>query len=187
MIAAAASTPASCADLTPGFLDTESADALFDALMTQVVWQREEIVFFGQSRLVPRLVAWSGDAGVCYRYSNQDHVATGWPSLLADVRDRVATKLPIEPNFVLLNRYRTGSDSMGWHTDDEPMASNLLGSLSLGAERRFLLRQSGSAPSTGFNLTHGSLLVFDRHLPHCLPKTRRDCAERINLSFRTIE
>jgi alkylated DNA repair dioxygenase AlkB len=154
--------------------------------MAEVIWREEEIVLFGHARPVPRLVAWSGDAGVCYRYSNQDHVATGWPDLLADIRDRVAAELPVEPNFVLLNRYRSGNDSMGWHTDDEPMASDLLGSLSLGAERRFLLRPSGSSPSQGIDLAHGSLLIFDRHLPHCLPKTRRDCAERINLSFRTV-
>jgi alkylated DNA repair dioxygenase AlkB len=98
----------------------------------------------------------------------------------------VATELNEVPNFVLLNRYRSGADSMGWHTDNEPMASDVLASLSLGAERRFLLRHPTVDGSVPLLLEHGSLLLFDRNLPHSLPKTARSLGERINLSFRRL-
>jgi alkylated DNA repair dioxygenase AlkB len=170
----------------PDFLDRGRADALLTFLLSAVDWRTEDIVLFGRRRRVPRLVAWFGDEGLCYRYSGADHPTRGWPAELLPLRDAVAGELPEAPNFVLLNRYRSGRDAMGWHTDNEAMLSDLIGSLSLGAPRRFLVRPVRDEGSRAFELTHGSLLLMDRHLPHCLPRTRREVAERINLSFRTV-
>jgi alkylated DNA repair dioxygenase AlkB len=43
---------------------------------------------------------------------------------------------------VLLNLYRNGVDSMGWHSDDERELGErpVIASVSLGATRRFRLR-----------------------------------------------
>lgn len=75
---------------------------------------------------------------------------------------------------------------MGWHRDDEVMASTRIVSLSLGAERRFRLRPESGRGSVGMDLEHGSLLLMDGRIPHCLPKTRRPVGERVNLSFRVL-
>jgi len=170
----------------PEFLTVAEADALFALLLKEVDWQVEEIRLFGKRLQVPRRVAWFGDRGLCYRYSNTDHEASGWPSYLTALRDRLTARLPRRPDFVLLNRYRSGDDSMGWHTDDEAMASEILGSVSLGGRRRFLVRTRAGDPAQKLELAHGSLLMLNRHIPHCLPKTRQDCGERINLSFRSL-
>jgi alkylated DNA repair dioxygenase AlkB len=184
--AARGETPVPGVCYLPDFAGTERASRWLEGLGRDICWQTEEIVLFGKSRTVPRLVAWAGDVGTCYRYSGCDHQGEGWSPLLAEIRDVVAAELNEVPNFVLLNRYRSGADSMGWHRDDEPMASDVLASLSLGAERRFLLRHPAADGSIPLVLEHGSLLLFDRNLPHSLPKTTRCLGERINLSFRRL-
>jgi len=95
---------------------------------------------------------------------------------------------------VLLNLYRGGRDSMGWHSDDEPElgAEPVIASLSLGATRDFSLRQKKpGAQKIKMALPSGSLLVMSGRLQHCwqhqLPKTQLPVGERINLTFRLIQ
>jgi len=92
---------------------------------------------------------------------------------------------------VLLNLYRDGRDSMGFHADDEPeLGENpLIASVSLGATRRFELRpKRGKVPPIALALEHGSLLVMGgtcQHLfRHGVPKQRQQVGPRINLTFR---
>jgi len=170
----------------PGYLDGGQADRLLSWLLRKVSWQTEEIFLFGQKRQVPRLVAWFGDAGCCYRYSHIDHPCTGWPQPLMPLTEKVGNTVGARPDFLLLNRYRSGSDSMGWHADDEEMVGHVISSISLGCTRRFLIRTEPGRAATKLDLEHGSLLLMDRRLPHCLPKTKRPIGERVNLSFRTL-
>lgn len=171
----------------PGFLPPVDAGDLFSWLQTDVPWRTESISLFGQRRTVPRLVAWFGEEGLNYRYSGRSHPGKGWPPQLADLRGRVAAELQQMPNFLLLNRYRDGADSMAWHRDDEAGLGDSIASLSLGAPRTFLLREEGSRRSRSLTLEHGSLLLFDGRTRHALPKTRSAVGERINLTFRVIQ
>jgi alkylated DNA repair dioxygenase AlkB len=104
----------------------------------------------------------------------------------------------LEFNAVLINAYRDGRDSMGWHSDDEPELGldPVLASISLGAERLFRWRQKrpGTSPdsgkSHGMKLQHGSLLLLDgqfqQEYQHSVPKTRSATGLRINLTFRQV-
>lgn len=166
------------------FLAEPEATALLGWLLSDVVWRTETLVLYGRRHTVPRLVAWAGTPGLDYRYSGIEHRAGGWPAPLAALRGRLREFLPA--NFVLMNRYRNGADTMGWHADDEPMASDTIASVSLGATRRFLIREREGAPSTRMDLAHGSVLIMNRHLPHSVPRTRKPVGERINLSFRVL-
>jgi alkylated DNA repair dioxygenase AlkB len=170
----------------PCYLGKTQADRLLGWLLESVDWRTERIRVFGKPVLVPRLVAWFGDPGICYRYSGIDHAARGWPPELDSLRDLLARECSADFNFVLLNRYRDGSDSMGWHRDDEPALTGPVASLSLGATRRLRVRQEEAVPSLALELGHGALLVHERHVPHALVKTRRLVGERVNLSFRTV-
>jgi len=96
-------------------------------------------------------------------------------------------------NSVLLNRYRSGAEHMGWHADDEPELGPepVIASLSLGAERRFLLRlRAEPAIKQEWRLGHGDLLLMrgdcQRVAQHALPKMVRVADERINLTFRRV-
>ena len=170
------------------------AGAWFDDLQQQLDWRTEAIKIYGKTTLVPRLTAFYGDPGVCYRYSGVVHMAQPWHPLLADVRRRLKQLLDLSFNSVLANYYRDGKDTMGWHSDDEPelRGSPVIASLSLGAERPFYLRHkdSGYEPYH-LSLPAGSLLVMGRstqqNWQHSLPRRAGIKTPRINLTFRSIE
>ena len=95
---------------------------------------------------------------------------------------------------MLANHYRSGSDSMGWHSDDEKELGPepVIASISLGGVRRFLLRHRSrkDLPTHEIMLANGSLLVMRASSQgawrHSIPKTRRAVAPRINLTYRHI-
>jgi alkylated DNA repair dioxygenase AlkB len=146
--------------------------------------------------LQPRLTAWYGDATARYSYSGLDLTPQPWTPALLALRTQVEQATGVTFNSVLLNLYRTGQDSMGWHADDEPELGPepVIASISLGATRRFRLRPRHSqqlphAP-LGLDLPSGSLLVMrgttQQHWQHAVPKTARPVGPRLNLTFRTI-
>ena len=117
--------------------------------------------------------------------------------MLQELRTHVEQFSGARFNSVLANAYRDGSDSMGWHSDDEKELGPqpLIASLSLGAKRRFLLRpkerrDAARRPSTALLLGHGDLLLMrgesQRYFQHALPRTRQPIGLRINLTFRLV-
>jgi len=177
----------------PGWLRKDEADVLLQALMGDVPWQVHRIRMFGRWVDSPRLSCWMGDADAHYRYSGADFVPEPWLPSLQQLRGQLQQACAARFNSVLLNRYRNGGDSMGWHRDDEPElgAQPVIASLSLGTRRRFLLRR-GDAHSQRheYLLGHGDLLVMrgdcQRDYQHALPKMAGVAGERINLTFRQV-
>lgn len=92
---------------------------------------------YGARHPVPRLVCWYGDPGCSYRYSGLVHPPQPWTAPLAALRQQLRRELGCDFNSLLLNRYRSGADRMGWHADDEPELEpdHPIASLSLGASR----------------------------------------------------
>jgi alkylated DNA repair dioxygenase AlkB len=177
----------------PEWLDAATADHWLAALEAQTPWQQPQVVVYGRQHPVPRLLAWYSDADVRYGYAGISHQPLAWTPLLAQIRARVEAAAGRAFNSVLLNYYRDGQDSMGWHSDDEPELGRnpLLASLSLGGERRFDLRRCGTNRiEYSLPLSHGSLLVMggatQHHWQHQVAKTRSPCAPRLNLTFRWI-
>jgi alkylated DNA repair dioxygenase AlkB len=169
------------------------ADRLFRLLLSAIDWRQEEILIFGQRRLVPRLVAWHGDPGTAYTYSGTIHEPLPWTPDLAGIKARVESLTRHTFNSVLLNRYRGGRDGMGWHADDEPELGRdpVIASASFGAARRFLLKHRRlRGASQELLLGHGDLLLMagptQHHYVHAVPKTAREVGERINLTFRRV-
>lgn len=177
----------------PGWLAPAHADALLTALQTDIAWTVHRIHMFGRWVDSPRLSCWVGDPEAKYRYSGADFVPHPWPAVLQALRAQVQSQCATPFNSVLLNRYRDGSDSMGWHSDDEPELGPqpVIASVSLGAARRFLLRRRDDpARKVEYLLGHGDLLLMaggtQAHYQHALPKAARVHGERINLTFRQI-
>ncbi|CAM4462342.1 alpha-ketoglutarate-dependent dioxygenase AlkB [Stenotrophomonas lactitubi] len=176
-----------------GWLPAAEADALQEALAQEIPWETHRIRMFGNWVDSPRLSCWIGDPQARYRYSGAEFVPHPWPLVLGALRDRLQAQGVGRFNSVLLNRYRGGTDYMGWHSDDEPELgpAPLIASLSLGAARRFLLRRRDDpARKAEYLLGHGDLLLMagqtQRHYQHALPKMARVQGERINLTFRWI-
>ncbi|WP_426416574.1 alpha-ketoglutarate-dependent dioxygenase AlkB family protein [Aestuariirhabdus sp. LZHN29] len=175
----------------PTFLSAEVADTLLRTFESKVTWRQDFLQMGARHITIPRLQAWYGDQG--YRYSGlwlepapflgEHHV------LLKILRESLGLRI----NSVLMNLYRDGNDSVGWHADDESVLGEnpCIASLSLGGTRRFHLRhRQDSRQRLSLELSHGSLLVMSGPIQHCwrhqIPKTRRPVAPRINLTFRYL-
>ncbi len=174
------------------FLAPERAWRLFEILHAGLDWEQEHYTLYGRRVAAPRLSAWYGDPGAVYAYSGLVHRPRSWPEPMQELKMAVEDCTGREFNGVLANLYRDGGDGMGWHADDEPeLGENpVIASLSLGAERVFRVRKGKRGKSIDILLPCGSLLLmegaFQHHWQHCLPKTRRVTAPRINLTFRRI-
>lgn len=199
----------------PSFLAAPAADGLIGALLANtdlpvagtdwlavdpqqvgwenIRWQRDHIRMFGKTVAVPRFSAWYGDEGKSYTYSGLKLNPHPWNDLLQGIREAVEQQTGCAFNSVLLNWYRDGTDSMGWHADDEPeLGPNpVIASVNLGASRRFLLRRKDDHQCKWeLTLTHGSLLLMRGRMQHfwqhAIPKEKKITSLRINLTFRTI-
>ncbi len=127
--------------------------------------------------------------GVTYRYSGTVNVGIPWTPTLLEIKEKIEA-VQGQYNYCLLNRYRSGQDSMGMHADDEPEMGNVIGSLSLGATRTFRIKHNKSKETMSFSLGHGSLIIMagtmQKFWKHEIPKTKQPVEERINLTYRQI-
>lgn len=184
------------ADITyyPGFFDLEKANELFFKLKTEIPWQQDDITVFGKTYAQPRLTALFGNEGKPYSYSNIVMHPHKWNPLLMFIKNEVEEICQEQFTTVLLNLYRNGKDSNGWHADNEKeLGQNpVIASVSFGAERSFHLQHNTHKEAKlKINLEHGSLLVMKgktQHFwKHQIPKTAKSIGERINLTFRIIK
>lgn len=168
------------------FLPPELADRYFIELRDHCQWEQKPGIF---GYMQPRLIASYGDAGVSYRYSGMDYAAFPWTKTLLGIKEKIEM-VQGEYNYCLLNRYRSGADSMGWHADDEPEMGNVIGSLSLGATRKFRIRHNVTRETRTFLVGNGTLIIMagtmQQFWQHEVPKTKQNVGERINLTFRKI-
>jgi alkylated DNA repair dioxygenase AlkB len=168
------------------FLPPKLAHRYFVEVRDQSVWEQKPGVF---GHMQPRLTASYGDEGVTYRYSGTENVALPWTATLLEIKEKIEA-VKGEYNYCLLNRYRSGSDSMGWHADDEPEMGNVIGSLSLGATRQFRIRHNVTREIMTFHVSNGTLIIMagtmQQFWKHDVPKTKENVGERINLTFRKI-
>lgn len=169
-----------------------AANEYLARLLTEIPWKHDQVSIGGQARLTKRQVAWFGDRHYAYTYSGVTRQAMLWCPLLLELRQIVEEKLDRRFNSCLLNLYADGSEGMAWHSDDEAElgVNTTIASLSLGAERRFLLKHKQTRQLVTVWLEHGSLLVMkgetQTHWLHSLPVTARVNTPRVNLTFRTI-
>ena len=174
-------------------LSLEDSLTFFEQLKTQIQWKQEPIWMFGKKVMQPRLTAWYGDPGRSYRYSGIEMQPLAWIAPLVKIKSKVEEVLGHDFNSVLLNLYRDGKDSMGWHRDNEPELGDhpIIASVSLGEPRRFLMRlYSDHNVKQEVLLENSSLLIMKgetlTHWEHSIPKSKKVTASRINLTFRKI-
>jgi alkylated DNA repair dioxygenase AlkB len=180
------------------FFNETEADRLFKNLYETIDWQQGEIILFGKKVLEPRLTAWYGDADKTYKYSGKVNTPLPWNTPLLTLKDKIEnqeTPSVFQANFnsVLLNLYRHGSDSMGFHADDEPALGKnpIIASVNFGESRRFIFRRKDNKNEKyELLLTHGSLLIMagemQHYWQHAVPKEPKKAKARINLTFRKL-
>jgi alkylated DNA repair dioxygenase AlkB len=177
----------------PALFSAIEADHLLRELRDTTAWRQDTLKFFGKIVDVPRLTAWYGDEGTRYVYSGIENVPLPWTPALLEVKRAVEPPSGVAFNGVLLNRYRSGKDSVSWHADDEPEFGErpVIASVSFGATRSFQLRhKTRKGLKATIELGHGSLLLMrgdtQAHWLHRVPKTTRAVEERLNLTFRRV-
>lgn len=147
---------------------------------------------FGAKQLpLPRLEVAYGDPGIVYKYSGNVVLRTlPWDPWLERLRDVIVVATGHKFNFCIGNYYRSGSDSIGWHADDELVLgiNPVIASISLGATRKFQMRRKPQGEIHSMWLEHGSLLIMEAGTQeewlHQLPKDIKSNKPRINWTFR---
>lgn len=159
-------------------------------LAESVPWRIEIARLFGREMPVPRMTAWFGEAD--YTYSGIRHRAAPFPAIVQLLRERAESLSGASYNSVLLNLYGNGTDSVGWHSDNEAGLGDCptIASLSLGAARRFQFRHKRTKDTITLELGEGHWLIMagetQRFWLHQVPKTTASVARRINLTFRRM-
>ena len=178
----------------PHFFDKEEADIIYTKLIDEIPWQQDEITVYGKKHPQPRLTALFGNEGKSYSYSNIKMQPHPWNLLLQKLKSKIESVCDINFTTVLLNQYRDGKDSNGWHADNEKELgiNPIIASISLGAERNFQLKHNTDKnQKKSIILEHGSLLLMKgttQHFwKHQIPKTAKLVGPRINLTFRVIK
>ncbi len=178
----------------PQFFDKEQSDLIYAELLQDIAWQLDNITIFGKTHPQPRLTALYGNEGKPYSYSNIKMQPHPWNSLLQKIKYYIEETTGCQFTTVLLNQYRNGKDSNGWHADNEKeLGTNpTIASLSFGSERVFQLKHNSIADAKkSIVLEHGSLLLMKgstQHFwKHQIPKTAKPIGTRINLTFRSIK
>jgi len=176
----------------PNFFKSEDADIIFQELKSSVFWQQDDIKVFGKIHAQPRLTALYGNEGKPYSYSNITMQPHPWTLLLQKLKFQIESVANASFTSVLLNYYRDGKDSNGWHADNEKeLGTNpIIASLSFGASRVFQLKHNSLPVKQNITLESGSLLLMKgttQHFwKHQIPKTNAPVGGRINLTFRII-
>jgi alkylated DNA repair dioxygenase AlkB len=164
----------------PAFLGFKEGDALAAELLASTHFTADSRMMYGKRVAVPRETAGRGDG-----------MAQPWTPRLIAVRERLEALLDTGFDYVFVNRYRDGRDSVAWHGDHE-ITGKVVASLSLGATREFDLRPKRESAlrqrTIALDLAHGDLVVMrgetQRYWEH---RSRKDPAvheQRINLTFR---
>jgi alkylated DNA repair dioxygenase AlkB len=164
--------------LKPNFLTTP--EDLFDFLKKEVIWDE---------RMRARKTA---SFGVAYDYSQISYAETEMPEFLQVICKDIENELGFLPNNCLLNFYKDGNSSMGFHSDstDELAEGSGVAIVSLGSLRHIAYRSKGDKNQEYFYpLPAGGLLYMSASIQeewlHAIPK-EPGAGERISLTFRKI-
>ena len=147
----------------PDFLPAATANPYFEDLLHQIPWRQDPITVFGKTHPQPRLTSLHAHTLDSYSYSGIVMTPHPMAETLQRIENRIYQFCDASFTTVLLNLYRDGKDSNGWHADDEPeLGKNpVIASVSLGAPRFFHLRHNHD-PKQRYKLLleHGSLLLM---------------------------
>jgi alkylated DNA repair dioxygenase AlkB len=174
-------------------MNTKQSEYYFDQLLQNIQWENDKAIIFGKLIITKRKVAWYGDKPFEYTYSKTTKSALPWTKELLELKEIIENKTGEKFNSCLLNLYHNGDEGMAWHSDGEKdlKKNGSVGSLSFGAERKFLFKHKKTKQTVSVYLEKGSLLVMKGTTQinwlHRLPPTKKVKKSRINLTFRIIE
>ena len=152
-------------------------ESLFQQLRVTPAWEQRQRWMYTKEVAEPRLTA------------ELPSLSDAPDEAVRDVGAALSKHYGVVYDSAWLNLYRDERDSTAWHGDrvrsrDEEC---IVPVLSLGAPRRFQLRDRKGGPSTTLFVHGGDLVVMGGRCQHdwlhCVPKETRRCGARISLNF----
>jgi len=177
----------------PAFLSPQNALLLYNKLLEKTPWNQGMITIFGKKVATPRLEAFYAEDGLNYTYSGQQLKVYQFTTELEKLKNQLELLTGQKFNSVLINLYRNGDDSNGWHADNEKELgiNPFIASISIGTNRRFDFQHIKSKEKKSIILENGSLLLMGGEIQHYwkhqIAKTKKVHTSRINLTFRLIK
>ncbi|WP_025743920.1 alpha-ketoglutarate-dependent dioxygenase AlkB family protein [Aquimarina pacifica] len=177
----------------PNFFDATKSNQLFETLLKTINWQQDKITVYGKTFPQPRLTALYGNNNKPYTYSNITMTPELFTKELIWIKKEIEKVCAVNFTTCLLNLYRNGQDSNGWHADNEKELGKepYIASLSFGERRWFHFKHKENVDQKlKIALNPGSLLVMkgktQEYWLHQIPKTQKKIGPRINITFRII-
>lgn len=180
--------------LVSHYFSKTRADDLFSQLRDETPWKQDHLMMFGKRIPQPRLSVAYSEAHVRYRYSGLQLQSLIWTPLLLELKKIIEDLSGHQFNHLLMNYYRDGNDSIGWHSDDEAELglNPVVASLSFGEPRNFKLKHKTRRDLTTLQLPlgNGDILIMrgttQACWEHSISKQSQQHGPRINLSFRLV-
>lgn len=174
-------------------LSAQKSLDLFYYLQQNLCWQQPNVTVYNKTGPIPRLQCFISENNIEYGYSHSKLIVEPWPDVLLAMRKHLERHLNQQFNSLLVNYYRDGNDTMGWHSDDEAELGHqpTIVCISLGAERVLKLKHKASNKITDLKLHSGSCLIMSgnsqRDYRHAITKQTTLAHPRISLTFRLIK
>lgn len=191
--------------LIRGAIPVSHRESIIVETLNEVNLEPRELHFGGKSVMTPRKIGSFSDPGITYDYSGYIEVASPqwspWINWLREYVQQYSNNCGFDGsryNYVLINQYRDGRDTIGWHSDDERrlVQGSPIASVSLGATRDFKLRPKkqwydilGKETIT-IELRDGDLLFMggtcQKYYSHAVPRRMKVKEQRLNYTFRAV-
>jgi len=172
------------------------SDIILQRLLDETPWEERDIEVYGKVYKQPRLIAWYGDDGMDYSYSGIQMTVNPWTELLSALKKEVEELCGVSFNSALLNYYRDGKDSIGFHSDNEKELGRnpTIASVSFGQTRKFIIKAKSFYSNDSkltIGLTDSSVVVMggtmQKYYLHGINKEPTVTNPRVNITFRTIK
>ena len=177
----------------PQLIDIDTANRWYTDLANLSTWYRPTLKVYGKSvRQSREIAAYAPDHEFEHKYSGTTiDIHTEYPPVLSSIQSMVESKLGVQFNHVMLNKYDSGDVYIGLHADG--VENRVIATVSLGAERNFIMRHRTLKGGNGvqkWKLGNGSVFVMqgDTQLfwKHEIPKEPKIKQGRISLTFRQL-
>ena len=150
-----------------------------------------EIMVFGKSCRQNRSIGFFSDTSMGYRYSGQIARSQPLSPVLKELLDFINEKFSANFNGILINKYLSGEETIGKHSDDEKALDPNTGVVccSFGAVRKFRIREKLTKkiimdiPTTSGSIIHmgGD---FQKEFTHGIPVEKKVEGIRYSFTFR---
>ena len=175
------------------FFNKEEASNYFTQILNTTTWQQDKIKVYGKTYMQPRLTALYANNALPYSYSGIKMHPEKMTHILSEIQNRIHKVSNNIFTTVLINQYRNGNDSNGWHADNEKeLGKNpIIASVSFGSDRFFHLKHREQKELRFKILLKSGCLFFmegetQTHWLHQIAKTKQAVGIRINLTIRKI-